>query len=86
MIEEIIARMTANEMKLTKLEKNKMEQKKQVKKKKKKEEELNSDKNLSDLNIMKYFYLNMARSVNVSEVSYINSFKSRAELKRRFQY
>ena len=28
----------------------------------------------------------MTRSVNVSEVNYINSFKLKAELKRRFQY
>ena len=28
----------------------------------------------------------MARPVNVSEVSYINPFRSEAELKRRFQY
>ena len=35
---------------------------------------------------MKYFYLNMARSVNVSETSYISPFRSEAELERRFQY
>ena len=30
--------------------------------------------------------MNMARSVNVGKVNYINSFISEAELKRRFQY
>ena len=73
-------------MKLAKLEKNTMKQEKQMKKKKEKKNELNSNEDLPDLNIMKYFYLNMARSVNVSEVTYISLFKSGAELKRRFQY
>ena len=35
---------------------------------------------------MKYSYLNMARSVNVSEASYISHFRPGAELERRFQY
>ena len=48
--------------------------------------ELNSNENLSDSNIIKFFYLNITRSVNVSEVSYISSFRSEAELKQRFQY
>ena len=50
----------------------------------KKFEKLNSDENLSDSNIMKYFYLNMTRSINVSEVNYINSFKLEAKLKWHF--
>ena len=55
-------------------------------KKKKRTEKLNSNEDLPDSNIIKYFYLNMARSVNVSEINYISSFKSGAELKQRFQY
>ena len=47
---------------------------------------LNLNKNLSDLNIIKYFYLNMIRSVNVNDVNYINFFKFETNLKRRFQY
>ena len=84
MIEKLTARVIADEMKFAKLEKNTAKLSEQMKKQKK--EELNSDENLPDLNIMKYFYLNMARSVNVNEVSYISSFKSGAELERRFQY
>ena len=82
----MIAQVVADEMKLAKFEKNTMKQKKQMKKKKKKKKKkkLNSNENLSDLNIMKYFYLNMARSINVSEVNYISPFKSEAKLKRRF--
>ena len=76
----MIARVAADETKLTKLEENKIKQEKQMEKKKKKKKKLNSDKNLPDLNIIKYFYLNIARLVNVSEVSYINPFKSEAEL------
>ena len=88
MIEKLITRVIVDEMKLAKSEKNTTKSLKQMKKQKKKKrtEKLNSDKNLSDLNIIKYFYLNMTRSVNVSEVNYINSFKSETELKRRFQY
>ena len=87
MIEKLIARMIVDEMKLAKFEKNTTKLLKQMKKqKKKKTEELNSNEDLLDLNIIKYFYLNMTRSVNVSEVSYISLFKSRTELKRRFQY
>ena len=88
MIEKLIARIIADEMKLAKFKKNTAKFSKQVKKQKKEErtEKLNSNENLFDLNIIKYFYLNMARSVNVSEISYINSFKSGAKLKRRFQY
>ena len=51
-----------------------------------KQQKLTLNENLSDLNIMKYFYLNMIRSVNVSEINYINSFKFETNLKRRFQY
>ena len=79
MIKKLIARMIADEIKLAKFKKNTTKLSKQMKKKK-----LNSNENLSDLNIMKYFYLNMTRSVNVSEFSYISSFKSEAKLKRRF--
>ena len=35
---------------------------------------------------MNYSYLNMARSFNVNETNYISSFKSEADLERRFQY
>ena len=82
----MIARVVVDEMKLAKLEKNTMKQEKQKKEKEKKKKKLNSNENLPDLNIMKYFYLNMARSANVSEVSYISSFRSGAKLERRFQY
>ena len=58
---------------------------KQMKKKEKKKK-LNSNENLFDLNIMKYFYLNMTRSINVSKFNYINFFKSKAKFKQRFQY
>ena len=85
MVEKLIARVIVDEMKLAKFKKNTVELSKQMKEKEK-EIKLNSNKDLFDLNIMKYFYLNMARSINVSEVSYINLFKSEAELKRRFQY
>ena len=53
---------------------------------KEKQQKLISDEDLPDLNIMKYFYLNMIRLINVSEINYINSFKSETDLKRRFQY
>ena len=86
MIKKLIARIIADEMKFAKFEKNTTKLLKQMKKQKKekKTEKLNSNENLSDLNIIKYFYLNMTRSVNVSEVNYISSFKSEAKLKRRF--
>ena len=86
MIKKLIARIIADEMKFAKFEKNTTKLLKQMKKQKKekKTEKLNSNENLSDLNIIKYFYLNMTRSVNVSEVSYISSFRSEAKLKRRF--
>ena len=88
MIEKLIARITVDEIKFAKFEKNTTKFLKQMKeqKKEKKTKKLNSNENLSDLNIIKYFYLNMARSVNVSEVNYISSFKLKAELKQRFQY
>ena len=88
MTEKLTARVTADEMKLAELEKNTAKFLKQMKKQEEEEgkEELNSDEDLPDLNIIKYFYLNMARSANVNEVSYISSFKSGAELERRFQY
>ena len=59
-----------------------------MKKKLNKKEKLNSNENLFDLNIIKYFYLNMTRLDNISKVSYsyINSFKSEVELKQCFQY
>ena len=88
MIEKLIARIIIEEMKLAKFKKNTTKFLKQMKKQKEKKrtEKLNSDENLPDLNIIKYFYLNMTRSVNVSEINYISFFKSKAELKRRFQY
>ena len=86
MIEKLIARIIADKIKLAKFKKNTVKLSKQMKKQKKekKTEKLNSDENLPDLNIIKYFYLNIIRSINVSKVSYINSFKSEAKLKRRF--
>ena len=64
-------------MKLTKFKENIIKLSKQLKKqeKEKKIKKLNSDENLFNLNIIKYFYLNITRLVNVSEVNYINSFK-----------
>ena len=88
MIEKLIARMIADEIKLAKFEKNTTKSLKQMKKqkKKKKTKKLNLNKNLPDLNIIKYFYLNMTRLINVNKVNYINFFKLKAKLKRCFQY
>ena len=84
MFDEMIARVVVDEIELTQFEK---ENETFVEFETKKEQQkLTSNENLSDLNIMKYFYLNMTRSVNVSEISYINSFRSKVDLKRRFQY
>ena len=80
----MIARVVIDEIELTQFEKkdetfSEFEAKKE-------QQKLTSNKNLPDLNIMKYFYLNMIKSINVSEVNYINFFKSETNLKRRFQY
>ena len=80
----MIARVVVDEIKLTQFKKenetlSEFEAKEE-------QQKLTSNKNLSDLNIMKYFYLNMIRSVNVSEINYINFFKFETNLKRRFQY
>ena len=82
MFDEIIARIVVDKIKLTQFKKEnetffEFEAKKE-------QQKLISNENLFDLNIMKYFYLNMIRSVNVNEVNYINSFKFEADLKRRF--
>ena len=82
--DEMIARVVVNEIELTQLKKEnetffEFETKE-------KQQKLISNENLLNLNIMKYFYLNMIRSVNVSEVNYISSFKFETDLKRRFQY
>ena len=84
MFDEMIARVVVDEIELTQLEKknetfSEFEAKEE-------QQKLTSNENLPDLNIMKYFYLNMTRSVNVSEVNYINPFKLETDLKRRFQY
>ena len=68
MIEKLIARVIADEMKSAKLEKNTTKSSKQINEKEK-EKKLNSDKYLPDLNLIKYFYLNMTRSANVSKAS-----------------
>ena len=60
------------------------EARKASEKKEKRKGKLNSNEDLSDLNIMKYFYLNMTGSINVSEISYISSFKTETELKQCF--
>ena len=84
MFDEMIARVVADEIKLTQLKKkNEALFKSEAKEE---QQKLISNENLSNLNIMKYFYLNMIKSVNVSEVNYINSLKSETNLKRRFQY
>ena len=84
MFDEMIARVVVDEIELTQFEKenealfeSEAEEEQQ---------KLTSNENLSDLNIMKYFYLNMIRSANVNEVNYISSFKFETDLKRRFQY
>ena len=74
----MIARVIADDIKLTKLEK-KNEQSFESNE----DQKLISNEKLFDLNI-KYFYLNMTRSVNVNEINYINSFQSKMNLKRRF--
>ena len=84
MFDEMTARVAADEIELTQLEKKN----KALSEFKAEEEQqkLTLNENLPDLNIMKYFYLNMIRSTNVSEINYISPFKFEANLKRRFQY
>ena len=82
MFDEMIARVVVDEIELTQLKKKdeaffEFEAKEE-------QQKLTSNKNLFDLNIMKYFYLNMIRSANVSEINYISLFKSETDLKRRF--
>ena len=84
MFDEMIARVVVDEIELTQFKKKdealfEFEAKEE-------QQKLTSNENLPDLNIMKYFYLNMTKSVNVSEVNYINSFKFETDLKRYFQY
>ena len=84
MFDEMIARVVVDEIKLTQLEKkNETLSESEAKEE---QQKLTSDENLPNLNIMKYSYLNMVKSANVSEANYISSFKSEADLKRRFQY
>ena len=80
--DEVIARIAADEIELTQFKKK--DEALSESEAKKEQQKLTSNKNLSDLNIMKYFYLNMIRSANVNEANYINPFKSEANLKRRF--
>ena len=84
MFNEMIARIVADEIELTQLKKK--DEALSEFKAKEEQQKLILNENLPDLNIMKYFYLNMIRSINVSEINYINSFKFEANLKRRFQY
>ena len=90
--DKMIARVAANKIKLTQLEKkNEIEAKTKTKTKTKKQkkhekQELNLNEKLSALNIMNYFYLSMTRSFNVNETNYISFFRSEADLERRFQY
>ena len=84
MFDEMIARVVVDEIKLTQLEKE--NETFFEFKTKEEQQKLISNENLPDLNIMKYFYLNMIRSVNISEINYINFFKFETNLKRRFQY
>ena len=84
MFDEMIAQVVVNEIKLMQFEK---EDEAFFKFKAKEEQQkLTSNEDLPDLNIMKYFYLNMIRSVNVSEVNYISFFRFETDLERRFQY
>ena len=78
MIEKLIVRIIVDEIKFAKFKKNTTKLSKQMKKqkKKKKTKKLNSNENLFNLNIIKYFYLNMTRSVNVNKINCINSFMS----------
>ena len=84
MSDEVAARVAADEIELTQLEKE--DETLSEPEAEEEQQKLTSDENLPDLNIIKYFYLNMARPVNVSEANYINFFKPEADLKRRFQY
>ena len=82
MSDEMIARVVVDEIKLTQFKKkNEALFESEAKEK---QQKLISNEDLSDLNIMKYFYLNMTRSANVSEINYNNSFQLKANLKQRF--
>ena len=82
MFNEMIARVVVDEIELTQFKKK--DETLFESEAKKEQQKLTSNENLSDLNIMKYFYLNMIKSINVSEINYINSFKFKANLKRHF--
>ena len=84
MFNKIIVQVVVDEIELTQLEKkNEIFFKFETKEK---QQKLTLNENLPDLNIIKYFYLNMIKSINVSEINYINSFKFKTNLKRYFQY